>query len=146
MLHVVFTREDPDCKQCRFSREYQQVHHVHAKHEPHNRAISITVPAKVHRRKLETSQHASSQSTSDSNDDSDLRNTPVPTARGDVSQNHRTATQEQQNGVQCAVRELRQRVERRRELCYWRWPERKILSQVKVSRDQNHKHRRLDRE
>src|ERR1044072_6982572 len=47
MLHVVLAREDPNAEQHRFTREHQQMQHVHSEHEPHDRTICIAVPTKV---------------------------------------------------------------------------------------------------
>src|ERR1043165_5748286 len=45
VLHVELAREDPDREQYRFSRQHEQMQHLHAEHEPHDRSVSIAVPA-----------------------------------------------------------------------------------------------------
>src|SRR6185503_8585375 len=106
----------------------------------------ITVPAKVNRRELKASEHNGCESTSHREDEPYLRHASVSPSRRDVRQHHRRTTKQKENRDCGTVAKQRQRLERRRELRNRRRPEREVLSQVKVRRDQDRKHRRLDRE
>src|ERR1051325_1699207 len=99
VFHVVLAREDPDSEQHCFSSQDAQMHHVHPEHEPDDRTVRVTVPAKVHGRELEPTQHDRTRSTQHCDNETDLRHTSVAATRRDVSQHHRNTTHEEQDCV-----------------------------------------------